>query len=384
MANRNGAELASDPDIQADKGGIEPSKPLDSQGSTEQNAQTEKILAEHRRQKRTPGLKLFDVLLYPLLNNISVFALSVAATYLTARGGMKNKEGKAVYGKFGEFFQKRGEWLTNKFEGMGMTHGQADMSKMVFFSFADGSVVAPAIKVLEDRREHIAHWIDDKMGTKSDDLSVYDAEPKQTWLSVLGGRLATVSIVVPTAVALEKTRVHGKNPLTGKTEVMNLNQKLFNNPGIELGQHAKSKGWFKKFSAKHDMGEIARVSIFEAFYTSVCTAGLYITSRAFARKHDEKVKSHPANTNSAPITTANTDSVPTATATTSPYEASQAPESKAANTLPGATTILSVGPDEARTPPTTANETTRPATNISSITHNARLSESNEQAMAAV
>lgn len=236
-----------------------------------------------QKSKRTPGLKLFDVLLYPVLNNISVFIISVGATYLTTRGGMKDASGNLRYGKIGDFFQKRGDWMVKKLEAMGMSRDSADMSKMVFFSFADGTAVAPLVKKLEDHREDIALGIDKALGTVPADMSAYESEPKQSWLSVVGGRLATASIVVPTAVLLDKTYLKQTDPKTKVETFKNINQRFFNDKGVALGKSLEKYGWFKKLATKHDMGEISRVSIFEAFYTSVCTGGLYMLSRFFAR-----------------------------------------------------------------------------------------------------
>lgn len=237
-----------------------------------------------KKNKRTPGLWIYDALLYPILNNTLVFVISVGATYLTAKGGTRNQKDELVYGRIGEFFQQRGDWLVKKFKSFGMNDKSADMAKMVFFSFADGTFVAPFVKVLEDRRERFAEKIDHVLGTKSEDRSVYEAEPKQSWGSVIGGRLATAALVVPTAVALDKLHLHDK-----KTDTfLPLNEKFFTKPGIALGEKAQAKGWFKGFSQKHDMPEIAKVTVFEAFYTTVCTAGLYLTSRFFARKQGGK------------------------------------------------------------------------------------------------
>ena len=211
-------------------------------------------------KSRTPGLKLFDFLLYPLFTNVGVFGISVAATYLTTRGGDRNAAGKLIHGEVGNWFHNRGKWMVDKFKSVGMTHNQADMSKMVFFSFFDGSLLSPFVKMFEDRREKIACQIDHSLGTKPEDLSVYKEEPKQTWLSVLGGRFATASIVVPTAVALDKT---------------GLNDVLFSKPGAKMGEWLAQKPAVVKLFGKLDVKEIARIALFEAFYTSVCTAGLY-------------------------------------------------------------------------------------------------------------
>lgn len=210
--------------------------------------------------ERTAGLKLFDAFLYPGITNVGVFAISVVATYLTSRGDK-------VGGKVGKFFHDRGEWLIKKLTEKGLTHDQADMAKMVFFSFADGSLLAPVVKKFEDNREAIAKSIDNTLGTRPDNDDAYKAEPKQTWGSVLGGRFATAAIVVPTAVALEKA---------------GLNNVLFSDPGKKIGEWiAKQPELAKKFGSL-DIPELGKIGMFEAFYTSVCTAGLYVSSRFLA------------------------------------------------------------------------------------------------------
>ncbi len=234
---------------------------------------------------RTPGLKLLDVFIYPILTNFSVFAISVVATYLTSKGGMRTADGSLRYGKAGEWFQNRGTWLANKFKSVGMSDAQADMSKMVAFSFIDGSIMAIPVKWLEDRREQIGRWMDDRLGTRPEDESVYAAEPKQTWLSVLGGRFLTASIVVPTAVALDKT---------------GLNDTLFNSPGLRAGEWLAKQPTVKRIAGDHDVRELSRIGFFEAFYTSVCTLGLYISSRGIARVSHER-KKEKAEAEAAPL-----------------------------------------------------------------------------------
>lgn len=228
-----------------------------------------------KQHKRSVGLRAFDAFLYPFLNNTGVFVISVIATYLTNKGGAHPVTGELPFGKTGEFFFKRGEWLKGKFTGMGMSEKAADMSKMVFFSFADGTLLAPIVKLFEDRREKIASWIDNRLGTTPTDPAVYKAEPKQTWGSVLEGRLATSLIVVPTAVVLSKA---------------GLNQVLFEKPGIKLGEMVAQRPKVAKLFGKLDIPEVFRVSAFEAFYTTVCTGGLYFISRLLARRHDQKIE----------------------------------------------------------------------------------------------
>lgn len=257
--------------------------------------------APPEKPHRTLGLKLFDVFLYPVFNNFAVFGMSVVATYLTSHGKNIGKDGSLLR-KTGDFFQKRGDWLMGKFEKMGMSHGQADMSKMVFFSFADGTLFAPFIKIFEDRREKIAHKIDKALGTAPQNLAAYEAEPKQGWGSVIGGRLATAAIIVPTAVALDKT---------------GLNDKLFRNPGLKVGEWIEKKPKLAKYFGKLNVPGLFKIGFFEMFYTSVCTAGLYFSSRAIARLGGKDNHLHAPAETAAPADTQTQAPTEPATATRS-------------------------------------------------------------------
>ncbi len=223
--------------------------------------------------KRTFGLRAFDAFLYPGVTNVGVFVISVFATYLTKKGSSFGREGSDARA-FGTWMQARGDGLekffTNRF---GMSPSAASNSRMVFWSFFDGSLLAPLVKKFEDNREEIAKTIDQVAGTTPDDDSVYKAEPKQSWGSVLGGRLVTAIPVVLTAVQLEKKGADG----------LSLNEKWLTIPGIKLGNwFAKANPTIAAKFSKETFHDLSKVILFEAFYTSVCTTGLYITSRAIA------------------------------------------------------------------------------------------------------
>ena len=276
------------------------------------------------KPKRTLGLWLVDTLIYPIVNNFGVFSISVFATYLTQHGWPKPASGKALAGwkhSTGEFFKARGVWLDNAFKNtFNASQKTAEMARMVVFSFVDGTFVAPFVKVLEDRREKMAMAIDSTLGTKPKDESVYEAEPKQSWRSVIEGRLLTSLIVVPTAVLLNKKNVAGQS----------LNDFLFHNPGEKRGEQIersmpKLKAGIEKLFGKVHLPFFAKTIYFEAFYTSVCTAGLYLISRTVARKHPKKEKPHHAHTPAASTGTADSapaDAEPTISAAAAPEKPS--------------------------------------------------------------
>jgi hypothetical protein len=238
---------------------------------------------------RSTGLWLFDAFLYPFLSNTVVFVVSVAATYLT-------KKGNETGGWLGKFFHSRREktetFLKNR---LGWGEKTTESLVMVGFSFLDGSIMAPFIKLLEDRREKIAHGIDKMLGTTPEDLSVYAAEPKQSWGSVFSGRVAALSVVLPTALLLDRIGTRNgewvwKKDSNDKT-VNDLNDKLFRDPGEYFGNKIKDKPIVKKALGKLDIPMVFRVSFFEAFYTTACTTVLYFASRSLARIWPNKNKS---------------------------------------------------------------------------------------------
>ncbi|MDX1974071.1 MAG: hypothetical protein SFT92_00170 [Rickettsiales bacterium] len=232
-----------------------------------------------KKSHRTLGLKIFDIGLYPILTNFVVFGVSVAATYLTMHG---DKTG----GKIGKWFYERGNVFKREAMNLGMGEKQADAAKMITFSFLDGSVMAPFIKLLEDRREKIARWLDNRLGTTPADDSAYEAEPKQSWGSVLGGRVAALAVVLPTAIMLGKIGTKDGKWLWNTTKenpgFNSLNDHLFSNPGRELGEYINTQPQLAKHFGKVNIPVLSSVAIFEAFYTSVCTTALYVSSRFFA------------------------------------------------------------------------------------------------------
>lgn len=297
--------------------------------------------------KRTRGLKLFDVWLYPIFTNGVVFAISVAATYLTGAGKWKkDTNGKILteevqhwwnnrsvtrnvydgkHGQLGEFFYRRGEWLKGKYKqwsGGRMSDKTAGMWKLVTFSFVDGTFIAPFVAMFENRREKIGRWIDKKLGTlPEDEEAAYKAEPKQTWKTVFGGRFSTLAVVLATALTLNEVKIPApKWPgkvgdwlrhvhFNNKVEA-NLNDMVLSNPGLAVGHAAENAGWFSKLAKKVNLPELFRVSFFEAFYTSVCTAGLYYGSRFFARLRGKK-EDVPAAESAKPATDTSTKNAAT-------------------------------------------------------------------------
>ena len=268
-------------------------------------------LPKNKKQGRTTGLYLFDVFLYPFLTNFVVFAISVWATYMTSHGGKKGVDGKPLYGPLARAVNVRGEKFMQFLEHkIGMkSKDTREMTKMVFFSFADGTIVSPGVKLLEDRRENIAKHLDLALGTTPKDESVYQAEPKQGWGSVVGGRLAVASIIVPIAATLENVGLKDGSFITKKAagkDFVSLNDRMFTRTGERWA------AWFKRnpgisnlFGKNTEMNGLSKTMAFEAFYTTVCTISLYFVSRFIATLSGKKKKPEAeATATTTPATTA--------------------------------------------------------------------------------
>lgn len=238
-----------------------------------------------QKAQRTPGLKIFDTLVYPVFNNTSVFVTSVIATYLSINGDKKNSTNEYVFGSVGRWFRDRSIGTDQLFQSwFKMKPTTAKNSRIVLWSFVDGTLLSLPVKWMENKREHVAKSIDAMLGTQPADDTPYESEPKQTWLSVLGGRITTAAIVVSTALLFENTKVKNK-----AGQEVNINEKMFQGGADKIEGWIKSKPKLQAFfdkpkvKEKVDVNSLAYVGIFEAVYTSICTAGLYVISRFFAR-----------------------------------------------------------------------------------------------------
>lgn len=234
------------------------------------------------KPKRTFGLKAVDAVLYGGLNNFTVGISSIFFTYLTNCGSRFGRPGTFAR-KFGEVMEKRGDWIEDKFLKIGLNKDFAANARMVSWSFIDGSFVVPAIKIFEDRRERLAKGIDVIAHTLPEDESVYDAEPKHSWTSILGGRALTAGVVVPTAVFMNKIDLHNGALKWASESGPNINKRAFIFPSIKMGEHIdKNYPGIAKKIGREAFEEMTKVTIFEAFYTSLCTVGLFFTSRGIA------------------------------------------------------------------------------------------------------
>jgi len=270
---------------------------------------------------RTRGQRVFDLLLYPLIANVGVWALSFFVTY---HSNFNQNKANA--------FVKRSSWFKDqlaKTPGLGQSPEMVRNLNMVVWSFIDGSIMAPVVALFESKRQKISRWLDDRFGTTPEDKSVYDKEIHRTWRDVFKARATTFVFVIATYFGLS-AKLFPRSSREGilsettvnsgifrRETVKSVNGFVFDIPAKIIGgwlTEVKSiRNWAQKTAGKQlegmakKMGTTPRAAtvadaryqieglvntgIFELVYTSLCTAGLYFLGKFFAAKRHNSQKS---------------------------------------------------------------------------------------------
>ncbi|MBV8939281.1 MAG: carbohydrate kinase family protein [Alphaproteobacteria bacterium] len=263
---------------------------------------------------RTRGQKAFDFILYPLLANIGVFALSTFVTYHSNFN--QNKANP---------FVKRSSWFKDQLTKVPVLAENPKMARnlnMIVWSFLDGSLMAPVVAAFESKRQPISRWIDEKLDSVPEDASVYDKEVQRSWQDVIKARAATFALVMATYFTFNaKTFPHSAqkgilaevSPGSGVFEretVESINGFVFDIPGKKIGgwltRIPSVRNWAQKLSdnqlknmaertgtaarkatpmdARYQIEGLVNTGLFEIVYTSLCTAGLFFIGKAFAAR----------------------------------------------------------------------------------------------------
>jgi sugar/nucleoside kinase (ribokinase family) len=267
---------------------------------------------------RTTGQKAFDFILYPLIANIGVWALSMFVTYHSNFN--QNKE---------NWFVKRSSAFKEqlaKIPGLGKSDSMVRNLNMIIWSFVDGSIMAPVVAAFESKRQDISRWIDSKLGTTPEDKSVYDQEVQRNWKDVLKARATTFGLVLATYFTLNAKIFSGSKregilnespPNSGifkRETVESINGFIFDIPAKIIGgaltgiksirKWAKgvSGGQLEKMAektgqqvrkattedARYQIEGLVNTGLFELVYTSLCTAGLFFIGKKFASNRNEE------------------------------------------------------------------------------------------------
>jgi hypothetical protein len=244
-------------------------------------------LSEGERGRDTPkstiGLDVFDNFLFNGAN-LAVWGLSVYSTYQSNFTDDKNWFSDRSK-EFTSWLQKDNWAHTNKIIQNQQT---AKNFNMVAWSFADGLVALPVIAAFKAQRTHIAKAIDNIMGTKPQDESVYENQPQEGLKSVIMGRVVAFCTVMPTFFLLNKKGENGES----------LNDQMFEKSGnwlndsnmLGISNFLKKRGF-----NDNQVSGLINSGVFETFYTTICTLVLFAVSPIIAKLDDHRQQQEEKN-----------------------------------------------------------------------------------------
>ena len=160
---------------------------------------------EHRSNEVAPprvtrGEKLFDLGVYGGVNGLGNFLLTIPFAYWCLHGGGAR------------YFKQAGKSM--EAIGMKATHAK-EVVEMVGTSLGGTAMVIP-VYVAENFRTPLVTWLNQKTGNEADKSAVIHEPPKQTWGSLLLGRLAamaTVMVAFRTAGGFFTYKRHIRSPV---------------------------------------------------------------------------------------------------------------------------------------------------------------------------
>ena len=171
-----------------------------------QQAQPEKTIETPSQapapQQMSKGEKWFNWGIYKGLNYWVNLGMSLVITDLFVhRPGKKFWDGSKKLEKWAETLEK------TSFIPLGKNrHTNAKNSLETFMLLSGGNILLVPMKLLEDRKRQIVHWLNDKMGVDqtaadghkmtADEIYIENEQPKQGWLRVIGRRLLSIGAVV--------------------------------------------------------------------------------------------------------------------------------------------------------------------------------------------
>lgn len=150
-----------------------------------------------------------------------------------------------------------------------MIHGYAKGTTMFLTLGMGGNALAGIIKWLEDNRQRNAALIDNTLGTTPPDPETIAHEPKQTWKSVISGRLMS----------------WGGSYLA----FLAMGPKLTGHLGDFFGKHATDLVMkIRPGSNPANVRRWADIAAFDALFTMITAGATYGISRFIAHKDEEK------------------------------------------------------------------------------------------------
>jgi hypothetical protein len=230
------------------------------------NAEPEKT------KKRTLGNKIYDFGVFGSIAWLGVSAMSA----ITAREAMHGNNPRfswlralnnSVFKNVSNFLSKTAMKNSSK-ESIDAVANNVTMTAILG---TGGSTLMAPIKWLEDHRESNAAKIDKLLGTTPPDEDTVAKEPKQSWKSVLSGRMLSWAMALTAVLAPGPKIVSKVNNFFGEKGAeawMKLKPKIRTEPQVK-----SVKQW-------------ANLISFDLIFSTVTAAVTYGFSRFIAKKHD--------------------------------------------------------------------------------------------------
>lgn len=223
------------------------------------------------KKSRSFGNKMFDFMVWPAVQWLGVWGLS----FLIANRAQSGN------GKLNKWFTAFENWLKPRLSVMDKptakqiwgseTNSQKWATDTALFTalWMGGHVSVPIIKFFEDRRQHISSWFDKAFHKIPVDADAIRTEPKQTWTSVIKGRLSVSAMNYATFIGLGPGRSQKVQDVIG----------------------GKATDLFMKIrpqANREKVRTLANLAVFDLLFTALGAAVHYSTSRIFARKGEAR------------------------------------------------------------------------------------------------
>lgn len=221
-----------------------------------------------KAKKRTLGNKIYDFGVFGSIAWLGVSTMSALTAHEAMHGNnprfnwlrtVNNTVFKSISSFLSKSVMKKSKKET--------VDAVANHTTMVFTLGMGGHTLMAPIKWLEDNRQSNAAKIDKMLGTNPPDAKEIADEPKQSWKSVLSGRMLSWSMAFATVLAAGPKLVNKVNDYFGKK-----------------GEEAWMK--FRPKSNHDSVKKWSNLIAFDLIFTAVTAAVTYAFSRFVAKKYD--------------------------------------------------------------------------------------------------
>jgi hypothetical protein len=235
------------------------------------NASEHSSESNNTKKRRTFGNKLFDWLVYPSIAWLGNSALGVYITHETGKGNefaafkWIRQANDKFYEKFNQSVESGIMKNVIKDKSPENIKAWAGGISTYFLLSLGGTLLMWPIKAMEDNRKKLAAKLDNTFGTTPPDQKEIEKEPKQSWFSVLSGRVLSVSIGFAAFLAMTPKNADKASKWFGEKVTSGLS-KVFKN------------------ADKKNMREWMDIAAFDIVFTSITAAVTYMFSRFVAKK----------------------------------------------------------------------------------------------------